>query len=81
MTIRIAVVFEDGREETIREYDDYAQAVGDAIGMADSYGFDNGDGHGPPKQVRIYRAGRLDIGLAVIRGGLAASPIKKDERE
>ena len=70
MAIRIVVIFADGREETIRDYDEFSEAVHDALKLADDHGNDNGDGSGPPERIQVRRGDNIGLSIAVIRGGL-----------
>jgi len=70
MTIRLKVVWIDGQEDLIRDYDDFAEAVDDALQLADTHGTDKGDGHGPPVRLRVYRDDKIEFSVKVMRGGL-----------
>jgi hypothetical protein len=70
VAITLKVVFEDGREETIRDYDGLHEAVIDALDLANTHGKDPGDGGGPPEQLRVYRGEVMELCVRVIRGGL-----------
>ena len=77
MPLTTIVLFEDGREETIRaDYIDFGEAVAHAVRLADDYGTDTGDGHGPPVWVMLKRGSHIELSLKVFRGGL----ISKDDR-
>ena len=71
MALSTVVIFEDGREETIRdEYIDLIEAVEHAIALADDHGWDTGDGAGPPKWICVRRGKMTELALAVLRGGI-----------
>ncbi len=78
MAIKVVVVFEDGRAETIREYDDFSEAVSDALKLANTHGEDQGDGSGPPRLIEVHDDDRIELAIRVIRGGLAGQ--RADDR-
>ena len=68
----------------VLEYDDERQVVVEravkglaetavfAIDLEDRAGHYQGDGHGPPRWVKIYAGSRLEIAISVIPDGLAS---------
>ena len=77
MAITLTVVFEDGREETIRDYTDFQEAVVDALDLANRHGTDPGDGSGPPERLCVYCDDVLELCVRVIRGGLVGPSIRQ----
>ncbi len=71
MAIKVVVVFENGRAETVRDYDDFQDAVSDALRLANTHGEDRGDGSGPPHRIEVQVGDRVEFAIRVIRGGLA----------
>lgn len=71
MSLSTVAIFEDGREETIRDnYTDFGEAVTHAVRLADAHGSDSGDGHGPPVWIMVKRGNLIELSLKVLRGGL-----------
>jgi hypothetical protein len=71
---KIILEYDDGRPVVVeREVRVLADAAVFAIDLADRAGQFRGDGHGPPKWVKIYAEGRLEIAISVIPDGLAIS--------
>jgi len=71
---KVVLEYDDGRGAvTQREVGNLADAAVFAIDLADRAGTYQGDGHGPPKWVKIYGEGRLEIAISVIPDGLAIS--------
>lgn len=70
---KIIVEYDDGRPVIVeREIASLADAAVFAIDLADRAGNYHGDGHGPPKWVKIYAGGRLEIAISIIPDGLAS---------
>lgn len=69
----IILEYEDGRAVRV-EHDltTFAAAISFALDLADRASRFTGDGHAPPKFVKIYRIGLLELSIAVIPGGLLA---------
>ncbi len=69
---KIILQYDDGRPVVVeREVPLLADAVIFAIDLSDRAGQFRGDGHGPPKWVKIYAGDRLEIAISVIPDGLA----------
>jgi len=67
----VILQYGDGRTVRVeRKLGSLADAIALAIDLADRAGHFVGDGHGPPKYVKVYRGGFLELAIAVIRGGL-----------
>jgi len=70
---RVVLEYDDGRQAVVeREVDDLADAAAFAIGLADRAGRFRGDGHGPPKWVKIFTGDHLEIAISVIPDGLVS---------
>lgn len=77
----IVLEYDDGRQAvTQRHVVALAEAVIFALGVADRVGAFKGDGHGPPRWVKIYRGDNLEIAISVLSGGLTGAPASA-ERE
>ena len=68
---KVVLEYDDGRDAVIeREIGELADAAVFAIDLADRAGEFKGDGHGPPRWVKIYRGRTLEIAISVIPGGM-----------
>ena len=71
--LTVYLIFEDRERDHVEEFDDLSEAAGYALKLADEIGQrPAGDGHGPPVKVAVYRGGRLEIAIHIIRGGLGS---------
>ena len=69
----VILEYEDGRTVRVeRKLNNLPDALAFAIDLADKAGHFLGDGHGPPKYVKIYSRGFLELAITVIPGGLLA---------
>ena len=67
----VILEYKDGRTVRVeRKPSSLADAIAFAIDLADRAGHFLGDGHGPPKYVKVYRAGFMELAIAVVPGGL-----------
>ena len=71
MTCGLYLVFEGGRRYLESEIDGLEEAALFALNLADEIGLrPAADGHGLPRRVEIVRAGRLELSIQILRGGL-----------
>lgn len=78
---KVVLEYDDGREAVIeREVDRFADAAVFAIDLADRAGHVRGDGHGPPRWVKMYRGTYLELAISVIPGGLVAPAVAERSR-
>jgi len=78
---KLVLEYDDGREAVIeREVDRLADAAVFAIDLADRAGHFRGDGHGPPRWVKIYRGTYLELAISVVPGGLLAPVVAERSR-
>ena len=67
----VILEYEDGRTVRVeRKLVSMADAIAFSVDLADRAGRFAGDGHGPPKYVKVYRGGFLELAISVISGGL-----------
>ena len=66
----VTIEYEDGRvQEAQDDFIDLTDACSFAFELADTLGRQQGDGHGPPRWVRVMRATKIEISISVVRGG------------
>ena len=72
MLITLMVLFEDGHEDWIGSYGDVAEAITDALKLADDLGREPENNGSPPDRVRVYNGSSLEFSAKVVQGGLAS---------
>jgi len=72
----VTIEYADGRVERVQDdFIDLLEASGFALALADRLGAEQGDGHGPPRWVRIMRHARVELSISIIRGGLLTGSV------
>lgn len=67
----VLIKYEDGRRSEVQsQIDDLGEACAFVLKLADQLGADPDNGATPAKWVEIYKDGRLEISVSVVRGGL-----------
>jgi hypothetical protein len=71
VSFAVYLVFEDGTRELRDEFSDLGDAAGFAIEVADAISQQPpSDERGRPAKIDVRQAGRLEISIRVMRGGL-----------
>jgi len=72
----VTIEYADGRVERVQDdFIDLLEASGFALALADRLGAEQGDGHGPPRWVRIMRNSAIELSISIIRGGLLSGSV------
>ena len=77
----IILEYEDGRSVRVeRHLNGLSEGLAFALDLADRAGHYTDDGHGPPKYVKVYFGGLLELTISVIPGGLFKSSNTRQSR-